>query len=60
MSQYYGNQTSDLSASMTSSSIASDVQEMSSVACVPHGQTNSVENYSKLFGPADIGKTFGK
>ena len=59
MSQYYGNQTSDLSASMTSSSIASDVQEMSSVACVPHGQTNSVENYSELFGPADIGQTFG-
>ena len=29
MSQYYGNQTSDLSASMTSSSIASDVQETS-------------------------------
>ena len=31
MSQYYGNQTSDLSASMTSSSIASDIQEMSSL-----------------------------
>jgi tetratricopeptide (TPR) repeat protein len=31
MSQYYGNQTSDLSASMTLSSIASDVQEISSV-----------------------------
>ena len=59
MSQYYGNQTSDLSASMTSSSISSDVQKMSSLASVPHGQTISVETHSELFGPDDIGQTFG-
>ena len=59
MSQYYGNQTSDLSASMTSSSISSDIQKMSSLASVPRGQTISVENHSELFGPDDIGQTFG-
>ena len=40
MSQYYGNQTSDLSASMTSSSIASDVQEISSLIPPCKGSRN--------------------
>ena len=58
MSQYYGNQTSDLSASMTSSSIASDVQEMSSLAPMSFAQMISVEDCSESFDIEDIGKTF--
>ena len=43
MSQYYGNQTSDLSASMTSSSIASDIQEISSLENVIQLQDSSAD-----------------
>lgn len=46
MTQYYGNQTSDLSASMTSSSIASDVQEISSLDSAVHKQDFSVDTLS--------------
>ncbi|XXK30603.1 tetratricopeptide repeat protein [Rhodobacteraceae bacterium nBUS_24] len=38
MSQYYGNQTSDLSASMTSSSIASDVDLTTSLISTPQNK----------------------
>jgi tetratricopeptide (TPR) repeat protein len=50
MSQYYGNQTSDLSATMTSSSIASGVQETSSVVPMGSSQTHSAKNGSDRIG----------
>ena len=58
MSQYYGNQTSDLSITMTSSSIVSDVEEMSSLAPILFAQTISVEDCAESFDIEDIGKTF--
>lgn len=58
MSQYYGNQTSDLSAAMTSSSIASDVQEISSVFSSNPSQTICAEDTSGLIGPGDLDQTF--
>ena len=54
MSQYYGNQTSDLSASMTSSSIASDVQELSSVVPTGASQTHSSSENRALIGFLEI------
>ena len=58
MSQYYGNQTSDLSASMTSSSIASDVQETSSVVPTTLNQIIFSEDHSDLIGPGELDETF--
>lgn len=54
MSQYFGNQTSDLSASMTSSSIASDVQELSSVVPTGASQTHSSNENCDLIGLGEI------
>ena len=54
MSQIYGNQTSDLSASMTSSSITSDVQELSSVVPTGAGQTQSSNQNCDLIGSDEI------
>ena len=59
MSQYYGNQTSDLSASMTSSSIASDVQETSSLVPMPLTRTVSLSGSTNKLEPDDIGQVFG-
>lgn len=58
MSQYYGNQTSDLSASMTSSSIASDVQEISSVFTSVPSQNISSEDRSDLIGSDKLDQNF--
>ncbi|XAT62099.1 hypothetical protein GN278_15790 [Rhodobacteraceae bacterium Araon29] len=58
MSQYYGNQTSDLSASMTSSSIASDVQETSSVVPTGPYKTHSSLNNSGPIVPSQVDQTF--
>lgn len=46
MSQYYGNQTSDLSASMTLSSISGDVQEVSSI--IPSKKTSINEEVEPI------------
>ena len=54
MSQYFGNQTSDLSASMTSSSISSDVQELSSVVPTGANQTQSSNQNCDLIGSDEI------
>ena len=54
MSQYYGNQTSDLSASMTSSSIASDVEELSSVVTVGTSPTDSSSENCEQVGFGEI------
>ena len=58
MSQYYGNQTSDLSASMTSSSIASDVQEISSVFPSVPSQNISSEVCSDFIGSDKLDQNF--
>ena len=54
MSQYFSNQTSDLSASMTSSSITSDVQELSSVVPTGASKTQSSNQNCDLIESDEI------
>jgi tetratricopeptide (TPR) repeat protein len=56
MSQYYGNQTSDLSASMTSSSIASDVQGISSVVQSSTHKISPLGDNPELTGLGEVGQ----